>query len=577
VQLGKSTKYFKSRQIGTVPEIRWCAFYADCHHEVLPVEEGWRVALSFDLVLPEDSSVKTQTANPGLVAAIRETLGVDTATPSLEPWVFLLDHQYTEHGLRWHLLKDRDRVNATALRVAAEKLGLGVHLALAEVHQSWEADYRKQPEGLIDELLTLDFWVDTRGQISLRGDSCIDPNDANSFTKTGRKFLTNKEYEGYTGNAGATLDYWYRRAAVVIESEIALLRAQFTTDFGESLAKLRADSKKPDMHAKIASVIPNLLDIFKMCITGTESRFFAAMADIAMVLPTEQAHSVLANFNPAQFKIKDAPILAKLERVHGEQWMLKLIEIWANPELHNRRYSAYTLTDNQLWPEKLLAFTQACVNAHISATVLTAAMNQNVLELSRLLPELAKLNQVDIQSVCGKLLDATCDLAAAIRVVEPSGGNLARALILLISEQPTLYPLDSLGPLFAHCVWADYTNKLRENVVSAIRKIIYTFERDPDDYTVRNVIWQCKCTDCMQVINWAGLRTNAKLDLAMVERRRNHVEASLRAAHAPFGMETIKQGLPYSLVLSKPTNLHDADKATRERLQRDLDLLTTQA
>jgi 2OG-Fe(II) oxygenase superfamily len=32
--------------------IRWFAFYADCRHEVAPVSEGWRIVLTFDLVLP---------------------------------------------------------------------------------------------------------------------------------------------------------------------------------------------------------------------------------------------------------------------------------------------------------------------------------------------------------------------------------------------------------------------------------------------------------------------------------------------------------------------------------------------
>jgi hypothetical protein len=259
VQLDKSTKHFKSRQLGIDSEIRWCAFYADCHHEVLPVKEGWRVALSFDLVVPQDSHAKTQAANPELVAAVRETLGVGTATPRLHPWVFLLDHEYTEHGLRWHLLKSRDRVNAIALRAAVEKLGLNVHLALAKIHESWTADYNEQPEELLDESLVLNFWVDAGGYVSARKKLSIDPDEIYSFTANEDKHLINKKFDGFTGNAGAMVDYWYRRAALVIESDIALLRAEFITDFGESLAKLRAVSKNPDMQAKIASVVPKLL------------------------------------------------------------------------------------------------------------------------------------------------------------------------------------------------------------------------------------------------------------------------------------------------------------------------------
>jgi hypothetical protein len=52
VRHGSGEFAFSSQQLGHSSELRWCAFYADCRHEVLPVEEGWRVALTFDLVVP---------------------------------------------------------------------------------------------------------------------------------------------------------------------------------------------------------------------------------------------------------------------------------------------------------------------------------------------------------------------------------------------------------------------------------------------------------------------------------------------------------------------------------------------
>jgi hypothetical protein len=168
------------------------------------------------------------------------------------------------------------------------------------------------------------------------------------------------------------------------------------------------------------------------------------------------------------------------------------------------------------------------------------------------------------------LLDLTCDLAAAIRVVEPNGGSLAHMLVRLVGKQPALYPLDSLRPLLICCAATGYTHKLQENVISALRKMLSVPVRDPDDYTTHDIAWQCHCQDCTQVINWAQSRTNSRLHLTMAAQQLKHVESNLNAAHAPFNIETVN-----SLVLSKPTNLHEADSAIRERIQRDLDLLTT--
>ena len=124
-----------------VDSLRWCAFYADCQHEVLPVQEGWRVVLSFDLVVPARMRHGEAAAAPALVRALREQCFPE-GEPSTQPWVFLLDHEYTEHGLRWQLLKGLDRARVAALRSAAQELGLVMHLALAEIHESWTATLR---------------------------------------------------------------------------------------------------------------------------------------------------------------------------------------------------------------------------------------------------------------------------------------------------------------------------------------------------------------------------------------------------------------------------------------------------
>jgi hypothetical protein len=81
--------------------IRWFAFYADCRHEVEPVVEGWRIVLTFDLVLPADPGRHRTPVHPPLVAALRAHFHPVGGEPCLQPWVLLLDHEYTERGLHW--------------------------------------------------------------------------------------------------------------------------------------------------------------------------------------------------------------------------------------------------------------------------------------------------------------------------------------------------------------------------------------------------------------------------------------------------------------------------------------------
>lgn len=87
LQLGQQHAEFSSQHLQT-DELRWFAFYADCHHEVLPVPEGWRVALTFDLVLParvERPSVPTALLE-SLKACLHQRFALGGDQPSLDPW-----------------------------------------------------------------------------------------------------------------------------------------------------------------------------------------------------------------------------------------------------------------------------------------------------------------------------------------------------------------------------------------------------------------------------------------------------------------------------------------------------------
>jgi hypothetical protein len=213
VEHGSQQAELVSQQL-QAPDLRWFAFYADCRHEVLPVVEGWRVALTFDLVLPATVERPTVSAalQAALQAALRQQFALDSDAPTLDPQLLLLDHEYTEHGLRWPLLKGADRWRVTALRAAAESIGLSLHLALAELHQTWTAQHAPRsrwqrfkddddnPEKgeLIDESLSLDFWVDAQDQVGPRNSLTVSLDHTLSFTDTGAAHLVVRSIKDVT-------------------------------------------------------------------------------------------------------------------------------------------------------------------------------------------------------------------------------------------------------------------------------------------------------------------------------------------------------------------------------------------
>ena len=135
------------------------AFYADCHHQVKPVTEGYRVALTYNLVL-ENAGIRTpfpaldarslEGLSKGLGQYFSPAATEDGNSTASAPgraasahrrprkWIYLLDYQYTRKGLDWRRLKHQDQARVDALTAVAESMDLEAHLALAEIRETWD-------------------------------------------------------------------------------------------------------------------------------------------------------------------------------------------------------------------------------------------------------------------------------------------------------------------------------------------------------------------------------------------------------------------------------------------------------
>ena len=85
--------------------------------------------------------------------------------------------------------------------------------------------------------------------------------------------------------------------------------------------------------------------------------------------------------------------------------------------------------------------------------------------------------------------------------------------------------------------------------------------------------WTCRCKDCQAVIAWAEAPDGHSLTLPMAEARRSHVQEMLRRTGTPLSCDTVKQGSPYKLVITKPAGLHAQRSAQRRQWQEDWEAL----
>ncbi|WP_433498599.1 2OG-Fe(II) oxygenase [Sphaerimonospora sp. CA-214678] len=141
---------------GSKVAVSLVAFYADCHHQVLPVTAGNRITLAYNLLLTVGSGAAAQDTLTGELAAcldehfatpITLSYGRGQADPPIR-LAYLLDHEYTARGLT--RLKGSDAARAALLRAAANLADCEITLALAEIQETWDA------YGSDDE----DFWYD---------------------------------------------------------------------------------------------------------------------------------------------------------------------------------------------------------------------------------------------------------------------------------------------------------------------------------------------------------------------------------------------------------------------------------
>ena len=137
---------------GSKTALSLVAFYADCRHEVLKVRSGYRITLTYNLLLHGDTS--RPEGDEGTVAELAGLLREHFSTPvsryygrpATDPpnrLVYLLDHEYTPRALSWTAAEGRRRHRVSLLRAAAERAGCEAVLALADVkttHSAFPAD-----------------------------------------------------------------------------------------------------------------------------------------------------------------------------------------------------------------------------------------------------------------------------------------------------------------------------------------------------------------------------------------------------------------------------------------------------
>lgn len=210
-------------------QLPFAAFYADCEHEIKPVTSGYRVCLVYNLI-QKSSAKKLKTPQfSHYVTEVTELLTQLKASDA--PFqTILLGHEYTPANFSLDKLKLDDAPRAEVLLEAANKagyfaqLGLVTHYQMGELEGGYD-DYWGSRRGrssseetmgdeIYEEYTTIEHWAEGNNTMDL-GSLSVEWNEVITDREIGDDDPTEQESEGYTGNAGMTMTYWYHYGAIV--------------------------------------------------------------------------------------------------------------------------------------------------------------------------------------------------------------------------------------------------------------------------------------------------------------------------------------------------------------------------
>eukprot|EP01133_Synstelium_polycarpum_P002442 gene2442-2777_t len=224
--------------------IRYCAFYADCEHEVKPVTKGNRVCLVYNLcrtgkrAADEKVDIDSMIKSHASVEPIRQCIKRTFDTVGQKKLVVLLDHNYPLKGFAAKKLKGRDSVIANLLSGIATKLGLVAAAAIVTISEegvlhhddpkprdipnSGLAVYDKEYTNRVYVDAETYYTVDINAISALSGSAPtnksiqvfngeIFPYDGLKGMPSAKKFVTQA-----TGNEGSLYEKLYQIAAVVL-------------------------------------------------------------------------------------------------------------------------------------------------------------------------------------------------------------------------------------------------------------------------------------------------------------------------------------------------------------------------
>jgi len=609
---------------GSKTALSLVAFYADCRHEVLKVASGYRITLTYNLLLHGDTS---RPGDEGTAAELADLLREHFSTPvpryyggpAADPpnrLVYLLDHEYTPRALKWSRLKGADASRVSLLREAAKGADCEAILALANIqttHSAFKDDYDDYRYGrrwddyydddddgsgddsqydiqeLIDSEVSLTHWTGPDGTRLEETSLPVKSGEVCSATPTGDLEPYSSQYEGYMGNWGNTLDRWYHRAAVVVwpREQAFANRAETSPAWAlDELATMASAGDVPGAQAAAATLAPfwdgALRGQAPQDSTRTSGIIGKALRAADVVADAETAAMLLRPFRIENLADKHVDPFGKIADEYGQRWTAELLRTWYGEDQPTWAYGGGQ--ERPQWVADRLPGLCAGLHAKGSAG---AAAARRLLDLAwewlrreigtgiaLSSPSYRDKELGNLGNPLASVLTATVAIGAAGTRDTVSGYIREQADAVTALEMSTLRAAAELPPAGARddAGFGD----LAADCAARLRARLARPQRPSGDWSIELPAGGCTCDLCGTLRAFLDDKSRRAFEWPLAKQSRQHVHSRVDAAELPVTHQTRRQGRPYTLVLTKTDALFAREQEARIRDETDLEWLATQ-
>lgn len=514
-------------------DIGFVAFYADCDHEVKPVTSGYKVSLIFNLIQEENGLKITAPQIDQSVLNLSKLIKDNQSQNVLNPYIVLLDHQYTPENFSYKNLKLDDRIKVETLIKTAESLGYYYKLCLVTSYLEGAPEYDGYDEDSMDmdevfnEELYIEHW-DNRG-IPGFGHYAINEDFLIKNFELNEGDPDESESTGYMGNYGPDIMYWYYYGAIMLWSPDTSISLISQSRLENKLLWIDYFNKKENTTDEISLVN----SIISVGFTDNLRETTDLSPIINWVIKTKQLNIVI-NMFPEKFE-------AFFSNSDTDLWQ--------------KLFSICNENETKLLIDKIIG--SQSVNALQRFVVLVNSMKKNEplnKSFNKILLDFDKIIQDNYSTVLSNgfnvnILNDICEMSNHLEFSNHWCENITDIIISNLNHtkiQQTIKP------------W--FSQKRQNNYFTQcfIKKVKYYLEnrkinkpQPPADWSRKVPDSKCFRKEFNILKPFLESPTESVLDFKNLLSERRDMENAIRSVKIDLKFETIRKGSPHTLRITK--------------------------